>query len=808
MSAFLLDLRYSFRRVFSRPGFVVTTVLSLGLGVGVNATFFSAANTLLIQPMQVPRSGELVRVYRGQHSPFSYRDYAALRERTATIAGLIAETSVMASFSQGGEPQRARVSLMSGNVFSTLELMPALGRLFVRADDRQRAEVPEVVVSHAFWRVRLGSDPAVVGRTVRLNDGTFTIIGVAPEGFVSSQKGWGSDLFVALGDLPALTGVAVDSMGGSLYVSGRLAPGRSVDDAQAELGLIARQLAAADRERFPRGEFPVKVRHARGVTEEIRTPATIASALVIGLAALILVIAATNVGNVLLARNTARRRELGVRMALGASRQRLVRLLVLESAIIAVLSGAAAMAMAAWTTRLIPRIIPPGTEVYFDLTPDWRVLVFTGLASLVALCIFGLLPALQTTRSDIVEGIKQESGVGSRSGARLRRRFLLVQVTLCTVLLATGSLFLRSLGRAQTVDPGFRTEHMLIAPYFDLQNVSQAEGIAFYDRLLDESSRIPGVVSVSLSGTPELTGSNSATGFFREGEAATSDNPWGTMTYFNVVGPHYHANLGIALVKGRDFAPTDVAGSPAVAIVNETFAARTWPGQDPVGRRISIDGSAGPFFEIVGVSRNVKYHTLGEDAKMFLTVPYAQRFQRQMSLELRLAPTASLRDVSRAVGALVRSLRPSMAPPEVQPLTEMQKLVLLPAKMAAALLGGIGALALLLAVVGITGVASHAVTQRRREIGVRVALGAQPAALLRAVLGETGRTVAIGAGVGLVLALVVGKVVSGMLYGLPFADPVTFVAVPLLLVLMALLAAFQPARRAIGVQPAEALRSE
>ena len=808
MSVFLADLRHSLRRTFRQPAFVVTTVLSLALGVGVNATFFSAANALLIQPMKVPRAGELVRVYSGRHSPFAYREYAALRERTKTVGGLIAETTVMASFSQGSEPERARVSLMSGNTFSTLEIVPALGRLFVRPDDRQQAATPEVVLSHAFWRSRMGANQDIVGTSLRLNEGVFTIIGVAPQGFVSSQKGWSADLYVALGDLPALTGSAVDSMGGSLYVSGRLAPGRSVEDAQAELGVIAGQIAAENRQRFPTGEFPVKVRHARGVTEELRAAATVASVLVIGLAALILVIAATNVGNVLLARNTARRRELGVRLALGASRRRLVRLLLLDSAVIAILSGAGAMALAMWTTRLIPRVIPAGSEVYFDLTPDWRVLLFTGLASLVALAIFGLMPALQATRADIIEGIRQDSAIGSRSGARLRRRFLLVQVSLCTVLLATASLFLRSLGRAQSVDPGFRTENMLIAPYFDLQNVPEPAGIAFYDRLLEAAEEIPGVVSASLSGTPELTGSNSATGFFREGEAPSDENRFGTITYFNIVGPGYHANLGIPLVRGRDFARTDVAGSPAVAIVNETFAARTWPGEDPIGKRISLDGPSGPFREIIGIARNVKYHTLGEDPKMFLVVPYTQRFQRQMSLELQLASMASAREVGRAVTQAVRSLRPSMAAPEVQPLAEMQKVVLLPALMAAALLGGIGALALLLAVVGIAGVASYAITLRRREIGVRVALGAQPAALLRAVLGDTGRTVAIGAGAGLVLALVAGKLVSRLLYGLPFADPVTFVAVPTLLAVMALVAAFLPARRAIAVQPAEALRMD
>jgi predicted permease len=572
--------------------------------------------------------------------------------------------------------------------------------------------------------------------------------------------------------------------------------------------LIARQLAQADRERFPRGEFIVNVKRARGVTEELRQQATVASVFLMAVAALILIIAATNVGNVFLARNAGRRRELGVRLALGASRQRLILMLLMESGLIALLSGAAAIALAFWTTRLVPRLIPADAEVYFDLTPDWRVLVFTGLACAGALLLFGLLPALQATRGGVAEEIRQDSGIGSRSGSRLRRRFLMVQVGLCTVLLATASLFLRSLGRAQEVDPGFRPEGVLIAPYIEVRNLPVPVATAFFDRLLVESSRLTGVQGVTYSSTPELTMSNSGTSFFSEGQVATEQAPFGASTYFNVVGAGYHGLLGIPLVKGRDFTRTDLAGTSLVAIVNETFAARTWPGEDPLGKRISIDGDAGPFLEVVGVSRNVKYHTLGEEPKMFLTVPYTQRFQSALSLELRLSPGASAQSVGRDLAALVRSIQPTLAAPPVQRLTEMQRLVLLPAVLAGAMLGGIGGLACLLAAVGIGGVASYTVTQRRREIGVRAALGAQPAVLLRAVLRETWRSVLLGAAAGLVTALAVGKLVSSQLYGLPFADPVTFVSVPALLAVMSVAATLGPARRAIRLPVMEALRAD
>lgn len=814
MAALLIDLRYTLRKLLRRPGFLLTTVLSLGLGVGVNATFYSAANTALIQPMEVPRAGEMVRVYSGHHSPFTPAQFFWFKERTSTLSGLFAETNRDASL-MVDEPARVRVGVLSGNAFAAMEAVPHLGRLFVRSDDRSPAAEPEVVLSHAFWSGRLGSDSSVVGRTLRLNAGMFRVIGVAAEGFRSTQLTWAGDVFIAMGDYPALSGRTVESLSGSLYVSGRLAAGHSVDDADAELKVLGQQLAQSDRETYRSGAFEVNVKPARGITEEARFGATMASAFLMTLAALILVIAATNAGNVLLARNAARRLELGVRVALGASRRRVLRLLLLEGAVIAMLSGVAAWAMAWWVTGLAPRLLPEDAPVFLDFSPDWRVLLFTCLVSLGALALFGLLPALQATRVDVVEGIKQDSGTGTRSLARLRRRFLMVQVALCTVLLATASLFVRSLGRAGEVEIGFRPEGVLVVPYMDAESLGEEQGRAFFARLQDEAGRIPGVQSASISATPELTGSNAETRVFRQGETLDSDGRGGMSTYFNVVGPGYHANLQIPLVKGRDFATTDVAGSPLVGIVNETFAAQMWPGEDPIGKRVSMSGEdevaedgtrSRDYIEVIGVSRNVKYHTLGEGSKRFLVVPHAQQYQPRASLELRLLPGASERAVSEQVAALLRRLEPALAPPRVQPLTEMQRLVLLPAKMAAGVLGGIGSLAIVLAAVGIGGVASYTVTQRRREIGVRMALGAQPVQLVRAVLGETWRTVVIGASSGLLLALGAGKLVSSMLYGLSFADPVTFVVVPLLLVGMSVVAVLGPARRAVSVQPVEALR--
>ena len=800
------DLRIALRRLAAHPGFTFTTIASLGLGVGVNATVFAAANTLLLQPMAVPRSGELVRVYHGQHSPFSYRDFARLREGTTAFRELFAETQVGAALATSDEPERVRVSLVSSNTFAGLEVAPAVGRLFAPADDRVPAPVPQVVLGHEFWERRFGADPLAVGSTVRLNDRAFEVVGVAPAGLASSQRGWRADLFVAIRDLPALQGTAPDSMSGSLYVSGRLATGRRIGDAQAELDAIGRRMGV---ERGGGEPLILRVRPARGIPEELRLPATVASAFLLAVSLLVLVITATNVGNLMLARNASRRRELGVRLAMGASRRRLLYLLLAEASVLAAAAAGAAIVFAQWTTELLPRVLPRDFEVSFVVSPDWRVMAFTGAAALAALLLFGLVPARVAARTDVVEGLKQGGVIGGADGSRLRRRFLLVQVALCALLLATASLFVRSLARAGRIDPGFRPAGVVVAG-IDLEGrpLDDEQRAAFLHRVLDAARALPGVETATLSMIAELTGSNAEATYFAEAAMAAADTSRPSRTYFNSVGPDYHRTLGIPLVRGRDLGTTDVAGTPRVVVVNEVFAARQWPGQDPIGRRIAFDGPTGPWYEVVGLSRTVKYHTLGEDPKPFVAVPMLQMGARRLWLEARVAPGAGVREVGAALTRTIRTLDPGLAPAAPQLLTDAERVVLLPARVGAALLGGVGLLAILLAGVGVAGVAAWTVAQRTREIGVRLALGAPPGAVLRDVLGDTWRTVAFGSIAGLVLALVVGRVIASQLYGVSFADPVTFVVVPVVLVGMAAGAVALPARRAVSIAPTEALRAE
>lgn len=799
MTGFIADLAQSARRLASAPGFVIATVLSIGLGIGVNTAVFTTANELLLKPMAVPRSGELVRIFRGAHSPLNGRQLREVQS-ARSFSEVFGETASGATLVIGSaEPERVRVSLASDNFFTGMEIVPVAGRLFSSGNG---SEGPEVVLAFEFWQRRFGGDPAVVGRSVQLNGRSFTVTGVVPAGQSSAQVGWWSDLVVPIRDSRALIGVPGDSLQGSLYVTARLAKDASAAQADAELAVIASRI-----QQGPPAvrNFSLRTRPARGITEEVRTPATIATLFLASIAALVLIMAATNVGNLMLARNAARRRELGVRAALGATKLRLTRLLLAEATVLALLSVAAAWFLSRWAVALIPRVIPPDAEVRLAFSQDWRVFTFTGIAGALALVLFGLVPARIATRRDLSADIKEGGATGHGvDGARARRRFLMVQVALCALLLAVGSLFVRSLERASAVDVGFEPEGIVTA-YMDLsgRQLSDEALSRYFDRLLSDVRQISDIQSASYSRIPELMGSNSATTVLTD---AAQDTLNGRSAFFNSVGADYHRNLRIPLVSGRDFTTMDQAIGPLVLIVNETFAAREWPGQNPLGRRVSFSGAGGPWHEVVGVSRNVKYHTLGEGPKAFFTVPVAQSPSSDLFLEARLTPTARARDVMAAIVQLSRTLDPLLPPPRTQLLTELQSVSLLPAKAGAALLGGIGGLAFVLAVVGVGGVASYSVAQRRREIGVRTALGAPPMQLLRNILGDLGKTVAISAVIGLLLALAVGRLIVSQLYGLSFADPLTFIAVPGLLFLLAIAAAWIPAHRALSIAPAEAMR--
>jgi len=797
------DIKYAVRGLRRSPGFAITAVLSLALGIGANVTIYTVANAFLERA--VPGAADpdrLARVYRGNHSPLQYADLAYVRANNAVFAEVAGEDLMPVALANGETTERIQGALVTAGYFEMLGVQSQVGRLFSAADS---AFADGVVISDVLWRGRFGGESSIVGREIRVNDHPFTIIGVAAPEFLSSISLWRADIWFPPASTRALLGAPLDRLGSSLYITARLKPGVSTQLASAELATIAARLVAGD----PVGHrnFTLRADHARGITAELRGPATAATGFLMFVVALVLLIACANVANLLLARAAGRRREISVRIAMGARRARLVRQLLTESALLALAAGALGVIAAAWLADLLARFVTMRSPEPINLSfePDARVLAFTFVVSALTTMLFGLLPALRATSLDILPALREDAPQAS-GRSRLRSTLIGTQVALCTVLLACATLFLRSLANTRVIDPGFDASGVVdVALDISSRNLEARAGAQFYESLLGRSRALPGVRATTVAALVPLGGSNMQSGMWVDGQPAEGPRaPF--MPYFNVVGSDYFQTLGIALVSGRGITTTDAFGSPDVVVVNEELARRLWPGQSALGKRISLDSATGPWRTVVGVAQTTKYNSLGENPQEFLYLPFAQNYRTEMILHVRAdGETLALR---RALPALVRGLDPQLPPATAKLLADDMRIALLPAQLGASLLGAFGTLALLLASVGIYGVASHSVAQRTRELGIRAALGATAHDVMRMILGQSLRVVLVGAAVGIAAALAVARLIASQLYGVGAADPVTFIGMPVFLIAVAILATLIPARRATRVDPVVALRAE
>ncbi len=813
MSTLMQDAKYALRTLAKSPAFAVTVVLILALGIGANTAMFSVLNALVLRPLPVERAEELVRVYSSDasgadYSTTGYPDFVDWREQNTVFSGLSAFDDLALNFSAEGRTERIFGEMVSANFFEVVGVRPILGRAFLPEEDKTPGAAAVVLLSEAMWRTRFAADPRILGRTITLNNATFTVVGVVPGNFRGIQLGARPDVWAPMMMQGVIRPRAMDllTMRGSRWMNvvGRLKPGVTLAQADAQMDSIARGLAETHT-KSNQGYLGVRMFPAdfARLWPSEREAALRFVGMLFGTVGLVLLLACANIANLLLARATSRRKEIAVRLALGASRPRLVGMLLAESVLLAALGGALGLVIALWSADLLLSLVPPTLALNLDLALDVRVLGFTLAASLATGLLFGLAPAMGAARADLLTALKDEAG--GRQRGWLRGTLVVAQVAISLVLLVGSGLMLRSLANAQLIDPGFNPDGVLLASMdLRLSRYDEARGRAFFAQLLERVEALPGVQSAALARIIPLGLSGSRTTITVDGY---TPQPGEDMEIdVNEVSPRYFETMQIPMLQGRAFTAADQAGAPLVAVVNEGFVKRFWPGQDPIGRRFREGGAQAPLIEVIGVARDGRYRTIGERQRALFYHPVAQDYAPAGTLIVRTAgdPLA----LAPAVRQVVQSLDPNLPVYGVRTLRTHMGASLFPVRTAAGLLTVFGALALLLASVGLYAVMTFAVGQRTREIGIRMALGAQRADVLGLVVRQGMALTAFGLAVGLWAAAWLSKFTATLLHSLEPTDPVTFAGIAALLALIALAACWVPARRAARVDPMEALRYE
>jgi len=724
------------------------------------------------------------------------------------------------SLNVNGESERIFGEIVTGNYFDVLKAKPAIGRGFLQEEDRTPGTHPVVVLSNSLWQRQFNSDPAILGKGIKLNNYSFTVIGVMPEKFVGATLISPPDVWVPMMMEPIVdpgSRSLTSPDEGWLMMLGRLQPEVELPGAQAAVETIASRLHQARRERNSEPEQMerriVAVAEARGlmVPPAGRVPAFLAITIVMAVVALVLLVACANVANMLLARAVARRKEIAVRLALGAGRWRIIRQMLTESVLLSLIGGVGGLLLAGWSSNLLATFLPqsfPGNSIAPDVSLDARVFLYTFLLSTVTGVIFGLAPALQSSKPDVIATLKDQAVTFGRGRTRFTLRNLLVvtQVAISMLLLVSAGLFLRNLRNTQHPEPGFVTNNGLMMSFdLGLARYDKARGQIFEEQLLQRVRSLPQIQSASLAEFVPLTDAGSLTPLYVEGEPTPDRFDDDSLLSNNTVGLDYFRTMGIAFVKGRDFNSSDTASSPEVIIVNETLARRLSPDGNAVGKRIRMD-SQGDYLEVVGVVRDIKYRQLSEKPPFFGYLPLSQRYRSSMTLHVRTPsdPVAAINQLRAEINALDSNLPLT----GVKTMQEHMRLPLAPAKLLALLSSTFGILALLLASIGLYGVMAYVVGSRTREIGIRMALGAQTSGVRRLVIVQGMRLALTGVAVGVVAALALTRVLSGVLYGVSATDPFTFAGVVVLLASVALLACLVPAWRATKVDPLVALRYE
>jgi predicted permease len=843
----LRDVRFAFRMLRQNRAFAAVAILSLALGIGANTAIFTLIDTVILRSLPVQKPEQLVVLARYPEKPstgFNYPDYVYLRDHNQSFAGLIASSG-------GGSPVAFRVpqegananselvalTMVSGNYFEVLGVGSAVGRLFTPADNQTEGASPYAVLSHDFWQRRFAGNPNVLGRGITINGSPFTIIGVAQAGFTGTAVGNSPEVYVPIMMIRQVNR-NVRQWNTRHYwwltLLARLKPGFTLQAATPEMEVLCRQIDVNDPERRPapaydkdaekrdRGTLLPGSGGYSGFRNQVQKPLTVLMVVV----GLVLLIGCANVANLLLARAAARRKEIAIRLAVGAGRGRLIGQLVVETVVVSVLGGIAGLVFSWWGARILLNLMPRRVlPLAVDVTPDWRVLSFAFAVSLLTGLICGLLPAIAASRPNLVSALKNETAAAARHRFDVRRALVAGQVAISLLLLIGAGLFVRSLRNLETLNPGFLRENVLIVSLDPARSGYKGQRLRdYYDRLLDRVQAMPEVRAASLAEITPLAGSRWNGDVSFEGyQWKPKERPYVDL---NVVSSRYFETLGIPLVLGRDFRAEDnppftpdpvdkprgneepMPPPRPVAIVNETVAKHFYPNESPLGKRFTMGDKfkMENTFEIIGVVKDVKYFGIRAATESMIYLPNWRLGAESRTLCVRTAanPERLTTAIRREAGALDPTI------PVIQTLTLAQQYDnnISQERIVTTLCGFFGVLALLLAAIGLYGVMAQSVSRRVREIGIRMALGAQRGEILRLILRETALVIAIGALIGLPAAIAATRLVASFLYGLTPQDPLSIAASTVVLIAITALAGYVPARRATKVDPMVALRYE
>jgi predicted permease len=820
MESLIKDIRYGVRMLSKNPGVTLVAIITLALGIGANTAIFSGVSAFLMRPLSVPNASELVRPLeiaedRGVTDEFSYPDFVDYRNQSTSFSGLAAEDMIQAAIDADNQNDVVWGQVVSANYFDVVQVQPILGRTFLSDEDKTIGANAVVVLSHGFWQRRMASDPNVVGKTIQLNNRAYQVIGVTPDYFVGTKFALALDFWTPISmaeDLRRNPSILTERGSHWMNVIGRLKPGISIAQASAEFATIATRLNQAypdNRATTTQGRVLSEI---DGRWAEMGGAFKSGGGIAMAIVGLILLIACANVANLMLARAAARRKEIGIRLALGANRARLIRQLLTESLLLSIAGGGLGLLLAFWVTHLMDGFIPVLEyniiSNFFAL--DSRALIFTLIVSLATGLIFGLAPAWHSSNPDVVPVLKGDPELAQRGKKRafgLRNVLVVAQVALSLVVLVCGGLFIKSFRKAQTMDPGFDNANGLIVSLSPtLVGLDEAQARNFYKQMSQRVANLPGVDAVSFARTLPLGDSSNSNGpVLKEGETLTRGTA-GRNIMTSIVSTGYFRTMQVPILEGRDFDDRDQPKTQRVIVINQEMAETLWPGESAIGKHIYIGSDNRDLLEIVGVVKTGKYRTLAEDPKPFIYYSMDQLRPRPMAMVVRAS--VDPRSLVGAIRSEAQAIDRRVPLYAVKTMAEHKTYALWAPNMAASFSLAFAVVAILLSAVGLYSVMAYVVSQRTREVGIRMALGANRSDVMKMITRQGMCLAAVGVVIGLLLALALAQVLSSLLIGVSGYDVTIFIAVPVLLAVVALVACYLPARRATKVDPLVALRYE